>query len=149
MVTISSHCCERFFVHGSFHMWSWKVIVVLHFSRTWLIYLLRSPIDSSKGNHWSWNLPKHLLCEICLWPRSSLPLMPPVECILGARTWAGPCRTWDARVAMTWRSKVTLPASWDGHVDALEKHVFLHNFCMVSSNSVFFSDTFSQMVGDT
>ena len=30
---------------------------------------------------------------------------------------------------MTWRSKVALPASWDGHVDALEKHVF----CIISA----------------
>jgi len=57
---------------------------------------------------------------------------------------------------MTWRSKVALPASWDGPVDvmgrvgreALENHIFLRNFCMIS-NQYGFSDTFFQMVGDT
>ena len=110
-----------------------------------------------------------MFCEIRLWPHSSLLVLAPVECTLGAPTWEvpcrtwegpcrtgeGPCRTWDARVAMTWRFKVALPASWDGPVDvvgrvgrqALEKHVF-HDLCMLSSHSVF-SDAFSQMVGDT
>ena len=87
----------------------------------------------------------NLLCEICLWPHSSLLVLSPVEYTLGAPKW-------DVKVTLTGKSKVALPASWDGPGDVMGRvgrealeHFF---FCMLSSHFVF-SDAFSQMVGDT
>ena len=59
------------------------------------------------------------------------------------------------KVTLTGKSKVALPASWDGPVDVMGrvgreglKKNFCMISCMISSNSGFFRHFF-QMVGDT
>ena len=156
MYSVSSHCGERCFFHGSFHLWSlWSYIYIHLHSRILLIVSLKP--DSSIWNPWFWNL-LNSLCEICLWPPPPCSFLAPVECTLGAPTGEGPCGTmlWDTIVAMTWISKVAfrhlgmvLLMSWvELGREALNKNIFSHNFFLISRNSGFFRH-FSQKVGDT
>ena len=134
MCTVSSHCC------GSFHMstcgpetWLLSYIYIHLHSRSLLI-VSQKP-DSSIWNPWIWNLPIYkfnlLLCEICLWPHSSLLVLAPVECTLGAQIY-------DAKVTLTGKSKVAfwhlgrvLLMSWVELVDRPWKKK--HCFCMISA----------------
>ena len=116
-------------------MWSWNLIVVLHLAEfNWWFLRNRTVQYEILGS----GIFQWICCVICVWPPSPCSFLSPVECTLGAPKWDGPCRRWDARVAMTWRSKV---AFWHlgmvmlmGKVgkEALEKK----HFCKISAGSL-------------